>query len=107
MTGARVRWAAVLPVREQDPVASVVAYARPMSEVGDDPRSANLLGALALVVSRSVEACVTTVTGRPAADVRALVLMTTVLGGRSQEAVARALGLTQSGTVRLVDRLER
>lgn len=45
--------------------------------------------------------------GRPATDTAALLLLATTLDGTSQEVLARALALTQSGATRLVDRLVR
>ncbi|GAA4889682.1 MarR family transcriptional regulator [Actinomycetospora straminea] len=68
-------------------------------------RVANLLGALGLATAGRVEAAAQEATGRPAAETATLVVLTTALGGTSQETLRRLLGLTQSGTTRLVARL--
>lgn len=70
-------------------------------------RVANLLGVLALAVAERVGDATNDATGRRASDTAALVALTTTLRGRSQDALAAALGLTQSGATRLVDRLSQ
>lgn len=72
-----------------------------------DPRSVNLLGTLAMAISTRVMATTNGVTGRPTADTVALVGLAEVFPGASQDTLARALGLSQSGATRLVDRLVR
>lgn len=78
-----------------------------MSDASDSARAANLLGAFALVVAERVRSATDDATGRPTSDTAALVALTTTLGGASQDTLAAVLGLTQSGAVRLVDRLSR
>jgi MarR family transcriptional regulator, negative regulator of the multidrug operon emrRAB len=73
--------------------------------VGDRDRTANLLGALALATADRVGRAARDAGGRPATDTVALVVLTTVLGGASQEELRRVLDLTQTGTTRLVSRL--
>lgn len=68
-------------------------------------RTGNLLGALALVGAERVVGATDATSGRPATDTAALVALTTTLGGISQDALGRVVGLTQSGSVRLIDRL--
>jgi DNA-binding MarR family transcriptional regulator len=69
-------------------------------------RTANLLGALALaIVDRTSEAIAESGPGDSAAA--ALSALHHFLDGPSVELLSRVLGLTHSGTVRLVDRLER
>ena len=72
-----------------------------------DQRSVNLLGTLALAISTRVIEAAREVTGRPTADTVALVGLAEVFPGASQDTLARALGLSQSGATRLVDRLVR
>ena len=59
-------------------------------------RTANLLGAFALAASERLDV---------RSDTAAIVSLLTTLDGQSQEALRRALGLTQTAVVRLVDRL--
>jgi DNA-binding MarR family transcriptional regulator len=61
-------------------------------------RTANLLGALALAAAERMDT---------ATDTAAVVSLVTTLDGASQDTLGRILGLTQTGTVRLVDRLVR
>lgn len=68
-------------------------------------RTANLLGALALAVCEEIEGAAQQADGLAGAEPAALV----TLGhypGQSVAALARTLGLTHSGAVRLADRLE-
>ena len=67
-------------------------------------RQANLLGTLSLAVVGAVEAAVASPLG-PSAPA-ALVALEGYLGGEPIDALRRVLGLTHSGAVRLVDRLE-
>jgi DNA-binding MarR family transcriptional regulator len=69
------------------------------------PRTANLLGALALVLADEMQEAAAAVAGHGASGPAALVLLGDLAGGASVEELRRALGLTHSGTVRLVDRL--
>jgi MarR family transcriptional regulator, negative regulator of the multidrug operon emrRAB len=68
-------------------------------------RTANLLGALALATADRVDRAAQDAGGRSGTETAALVVLTTVLGGGSQEALRRVLALTQTGTTRLVTRL--
>ncbi len=68
-------------------------------------REANMLGALALAVVDSVREATETAAGHTAAGPAALVALDEFLGGRSMDDLRRALGLTPSGAVRLIDRL--
>jgi DNA-binding MarR family transcriptional regulator len=67
---------------------------------------ANLLGALALAVSDRVTESVADRSGRSESAVAALSALDQFLGEPSIDLLAQVLGLSQSGTVRLVDRLE-
>jgi DNA-binding MarR family transcriptional regulator len=69
-----------------------------MAEAATLDRTANLLGALSLAVADR--------TG-PANDAAALSALLHFLESPSVDLLRRVLGLTSSGTVRLVDRLER
>jgi DNA-binding MarR family transcriptional regulator len=69
-----------------------------MTRACDGPRTANLLGALALAAAERIDA---------ATDSAAVVSLVTTLDGASQDTLGRILGLTQTGAVRLVDRLVR
>jgi DNA-binding MarR family transcriptional regulator len=69
------------------------------------PRTANLLGALSLALADEQQAAAAAVAGHGASGPAALVLMGDLGGGATIEELRRALGLTHSGTVRLVDRL--
>ena len=69
------------------------------------PRTANLLGALSLALADEQQAAAAAVAGHGASGPAALVLLGDLAGGATIEELRRALGLTHSGTVRLVDRL--
>jgi DNA-binding MarR family transcriptional regulator len=69
------------------------------------PRTANLLGAVALTLADELQAAAAAVAGHGASGPAALVLLGDLAGGATIEELRRALGLTHSGTVRLVDRL--
>ncbi len=74
---------------------------------GGDERTANLLGALALsLTDRTVEA-IAAAGGRSGAGAAALSALHHFLDGPSIDRLRQVLGLTSSGTVRLVDRLEQ
>lgn len=77
------------------------SYINPMS----DPRSSNLLGALAVALGDEISAATEGIAGHAAASPAAIV---TVGGepGQTIETLRRALDLSHSGTVRLLDRLE-
>ncbi len=68
---------------------------------------ANLVAAFALQAGGQIESRARQTAGRSTTDAVALVLLHGALAGASQEAVAEVLGLTASGTVRLVNRLAR
>lgn len=76
-----------------------------MSDASDFRRTTNLLGALSVAVADRLYAKVGEATGRPRSDTAALMILSTVLDGASQESLASVLSLSQSGTARLVDRL--
>lgn len=69
------------------------------------PRTANLLGALSLALADEQQAAAAEVAGHGASGPAALVLLGDLAGGATIEELRKALGLTHSGTVRLVDRL--
>jgi len=72
----------------------------------DDGRTANLLGALALTLADRTEGAVRA-SGHPGgSDAAALVSLRSYAEGHPIDVLRRALGLSQPGTVRLVDRLE-
>ena len=68
------------------------------------PRTANLLGALALEVAGAQEAVVTPVVGQAGAAASALITIA-AHPGRTIERLRVPLGLSQPGAVRLVERL--
>jgi MarR family transcriptional regulator, negative regulator of the multidrug operon emrRAB len=69
-------------------------------------RSANLLGAVSLAVADAMRRATEDAAGHASAGPAALVALDQFLDGRSMEDLRRAMGLTGSGAVRLVDRLE-
>jgi DNA-binding MarR family transcriptional regulator len=69
-------------------------------------RTANLLGALALVVADRTAAAITEATGQSGSGAAALSAMHQFLDRPTLDDLRRVLGLTPSGAVRLVDRLE-
>jgi DNA-binding MarR family transcriptional regulator len=71
-----------------------------------ESQAANLLGALALAVSDRLEGAVTEAAGLSENDAVALSALYQFLDSPRVDLLARVLGLTSSGTVRLVDRLE-
>lgn len=68
-------------------------------------RLANVLGAFALAVSDELEAATEQAAGHTGAGPAALVALSDLLAGRSVDDLRRAVGLTHSGGVRVVDRL--
>jgi DNA-binding MarR family transcriptional regulator len=68
---------------------------------------ANLLGALALLVTDRVEEALAQTVGRSQTAAAALSALDQFLDGPTVERLAQVVGLSQSGAVRLVDRLER
>lgn len=69
-------------------------------------RAANVLGALALVVADRMDDALAEASGRSESAAAALSALLHFLDGPSVDLLRQVLGLTQSGTVRLVDRLE-
>jgi DNA-binding MarR family transcriptional regulator len=69
-------------------------------------QDANLLGALALAVSDRMVAAVAERSGRSESAAAALSALDQFLGQPSIDRLSQVLGLSQSGTVRLVDRLQ-
>jgi DNA-binding MarR family transcriptional regulator len=69
-------------------------------------QAANLLGALALALDDRLERAVTEAAGVAESDAVALSALHHFLDSPSVDLLARVLGLSSSGTVRLVDRLE-
>ena len=68
--------------------------------------AANVLGALALAVTDRMTAAMEGAAGQSSAAAAALSALDQFLDGASIDVLGRVLGLTSSGTVRLVDRLE-
>jgi DNA-binding MarR family transcriptional regulator len=72
----------------------------------EEDRLANVLGALALAVTDEVAAATEQAVGHTGAGPAALVALQEFLDGGSVDRLRRAVGLTHSGAVRAVDRLE-
>jgi len=72
----------------------------------DDAHTANLLGALALVVHDRFGEAMTDASGRSETAAAALSSLDNFLDRPTIDTLRRVLGLTSSGTVRLVDRLQ-
>ena len=72
--------------------------------MGDEPL-ANVLGALALAVADELAAVTGQAAGHSGAGPAAVVALSELLSGRSVDDLRRAVGLTHSGGVRVVDRL--
>lgn len=70
-----------------------------------DERLANVLGALVVAIADELEAATTRVAGHTGTGPAALVVLSDLLAERSVDDLRRALGLTHSGGVRVVDRL--
>ena len=73
----------------------------------DLEHTTNVLGALALALTDRVDVAVAAVADLSPSDAAALSTLHHMLLGPSVEQLRRVLGLTHSGTVRLVDRLAR
>ena len=80
------------------------AHVRSGSE-SSDLRLANLVGALSLALGDRLRQATEAAAGETGAAPAALVALREFLGGRSMDELRRAVGLTPSGAVRLVDRL--
>ena len=70
-----------------------------------DDHLANVLGALATAIDDAVTAAIEDATGLTGAAPAALIALHDLLAGRSVDDLRRAVDLTHSGAVRLVDRL--
>jgi DNA-binding MarR family transcriptional regulator len=70
-----------------------------------DARLANVLGAFALALADELEAVTGRAAGHAGAGPAAVVALSELLAGRSVDDLRRAVGLTHSGGVRVVDRL--
>jgi DNA-binding MarR family transcriptional regulator len=70
-------------------------------------RAANLLGALALALTDRTTAAIAAATGHAETGAAALSALHHFLDGPSIDRLRQVLGLTSSGTVRLVDKLEQ
>ena len=77
----------------------------PHAHVGDGPREANLLGAVALAVGDRVRAAVEAGSGQGGSIPAALVSLAGYLDGSPIDSIRGPLGLSHSATVRVVDRL--
>lgn len=74
-------------------------------DIDRDPRLENVLGSVAVAITGAVQTAVDEAAGHTAAGPAALTALR-IHRGCSVDHLARVLGLTHSGTVRLVDRLE-
>jgi DNA-binding MarR family transcriptional regulator len=72
-----------------------------------ETQAANLLGALVLTLSDRLEGAVTEAAGLAESDAVALSALNQFLDSPRIDLLAQVLGLSSSGAVRLVDRLER
>jgi DNA-binding MarR family transcriptional regulator len=79
----------------------------PLSPSRRADQAANLLGALGSAVTDRVKAAVTEAAGGAENDAAALSALLQFLDDPRIDQLAQVLGLTSSGTVRLVDRLQR
>ena len=75
--------------------------------MASDERTANLLGALALTLAGRTGSAARDRADVAGSDAAALVTLRNYAEGRPLSLLSGALGLSQPGTVRLVDRLER
>jgi len=78
-----------------------------LSPGGRADQAANLLGALGSAIADRVRAAATEAAGGALNDASALSALLHFLDGPRIDRLAQVLGLTSSGTVRLVDRLQR
>ena len=76
-----------------------------LMDIMSDPRLENVLGSVAVAITGAVQAAVDEAAGHSAAGPAALTALR-IHRGCSVDHLAGVLGLTHSGTVRLVDRLE-
>jgi MarR family transcriptional repressor of emrRAB len=83
-----------------------VPSTEPLSPSRRAEQTANLLGALGLAVADRIRSAVTGAAGGAERDATALSALLHFLVDPRIDQVARVLGLTSSGTVRVVDRLE-
>ena len=74
-------------------------------DIDSDPRLSNVLGSVAVAITGAVQTAVDEAAGHTAAGPAALTALR-IHRGCSVDHLAGVLGLTHSGTVRLVDRLE-
>src|SRR3954468_3875225 len=79
------------------------ARRKPVPDADDHLR--NVLGALATAIDDGVTAAIEEATGLTGAAPAALIALHDLLAGRSVDDLRRAVDLTHSGAVRLVDRL--
>lgn len=77
-----------------------------MAHTNEVARDANLLGTLSLAVAERMGEAIELPSLRGASVPAALVALQAFLGGESIDALRRVLGMTHSGAVRLVDRLQ-
>lgn len=73
--------------------------------VGDDARSVNLTGAVALGIATDIAAAVEAVTGATATEIAALTTLSNWADGLSIDRLREVTALSQPGCARLVDRL--
>ena len=85
-----------------------MADVRPLRASPESPPDspANVLGALALALTDRISEAVAGGAGRSLTGAAALSALAHIVDGTSVERLSQVLGLTHSGTVRLVDRLE-
>lgn len=76
-----------------------------MSDAGHLDRAANVFGALALVIADEAADAVAAAAGRSGSAAAALSVLLHFLDRPSVDRLGQVLGLTSSGTVRLLDRL--
>ncbi len=92
-----------------DPADRSAAYAAGLPAGGDEPAAldgaANVFGALSLVIADQAADAVASAVGQSESAAAALSALLHFLDGPSVDLLRQVLGLTSSGTVRLVDRL--
>lgn len=81
-------------------------WSEPLSPSGRAEQAANLLGALGSAIADRVRSAVTDAAGAAVNDATGLSALLHFLDDPSIDQLAHVLGLSSSGTVRLVDRLE-
>jgi DNA-binding MarR family transcriptional regulator len=77
----------------------------PLSAAGGFDRAANVVGALSLAIADQLADAVAQAAGRSESAAAALSALLHFLDGPSIDLLRQVLGLTSSGTVRLIDRL--